>query len=176
MKSRYPLVTFLLAAVLLSGCSENSVTEPREPSSNEYYVASVQGNKFLAVLTEPYSGFEPNTDKEYYSATYYEYPNASDLKAGQRVKIESSHPVMESLPGQGIADSVEVLPEYKPKEADMSESEIVMKAIEMTKEQSDEINPIIVGIKNIQYDDQSDMWKVSTNLDGEIFELKIEDK
>lgn len=176
MSLKHSLIAFLLAVVLLGGCSEKSVTTPPKPSSEQYYVVSVEKNRFLGVLTESYQGYAPNTDKEYYAAIYYEYPNASDLRVGQRVKVKSNHPVMESDPGQSIADNVEVLPEYKPKDANMSEFEVVAKAMKITKKQSKEIDPKVVGIKSINYNDKSDIWKVITNLDGKIFDLEIKDR
>ncbi len=58
------------------------------------------------------------------SATDYEYPNADqEVVVGQRFIVEHTGDIAESYPGQGIAKSVKVLPDVKPKEVGLSEFE-----------------------------------------------------
>ncbi|WP_342515190.1 DUF3221 domain-containing protein [Sporosarcina sp. FSL K6-1522] len=76
--------------------------------------------------------------EDYYGAVFYKYPNAaSELKVGQRVKVEDTGMILYSYPRQGSAKYVEVLPEYKPENATLSESAVIVKAIEMAKDKSD---------------------------------------
>lgn len=76
--------------------------------------------------------------EDYFGAVFYKYPNAaSELKVGQRVKVEDTGMILYSYPRQGSAKYVEVLPEYKPENATLSESAVIVKAIEMAKDKSD---------------------------------------
>ncbi|WP_243298017.1 hypothetical protein [Bacillus litorisediminis] len=81
---------------------------------------------------------------------------------------------MESYPGQGTALYVEVLPEYKPDGADLSESEVVQVVIQKAKENGIEGT---IAIRELTYDSKTDAWKVSIKQnDEENYDFEIDDK
>lgn len=86
---------------------------------------------------------------------FYKFPEADKLKVGQRVNVERSGPIMESYPGQGTAKFVEVLPDYKPVNAKLSESEAVAKALYMAGERLS--NGYIV-IEEVTFDENEKKW------------------
>ncbi len=66
-------------------------------------VIRVDKNSFLVVDTYPLHLQAGNK----YGATSFEYPNASEtLKIGQRVEVESTGPVLDSYPKQGVAKTI----------------------------------------------------------------------
>ncbi|RLQ94320.1 hypothetical protein [Falsibacillus albus] len=94
-------------------------------------------------------------------STIYKFKDAAKkLKQGQRVIVDSTGFILDSLPGRGTAVYVTVLPDYKPKNADLSESEVVRKALAKNKNNR---NP---GIGRLAYDEQSDSWVVGLKSDG----------
>lgn len=103
----------------------------------------------------------------------YEFPEADQLKVGQRVKVEPSGGIKLSLPGKGEAKFVEVMPDYKPVGAKLSESQVVAKAIEQYdggKSISDYLT-----IKGIAFDDVENKWIVETLQDEEKVLMEIKD-
>ncbi|MCG7343619.1 YobA family protein [Sporosarcina sp. ACRSL] len=90
------------------------------------------------------------------SVVYYKFPEADKLKAGQRVNVERSGPILESYPGQGTAKFVEILPDYKPANAKLSESQAVAKALEIAGERLS--NGFIV-IDEVIFDEKEKKWK-----------------
>lgn len=104
--------------------------------------------------------------------TYYEFDGAGKkLEAGQRVIVASSGPILESLPAKGRASFVEILPDYKPKGADLSESQVAIKAIEVAEKKS----KFAPNILEITYNAERDEWTVSITHE-EDQELTIKDE
>ncbi|MCM3744338.1 YobA family protein [Sporosarcina luteola] len=89
------------------------------------------------------------------SAVYYKFPEADKLKVGQRVNVERSGPIAESYPGQGTAKFVEVLPDYKPANAKLSESQAVAKALEVAGER---LSNGYVVIEEVSFDENEKKW------------------
>jgi hypothetical protein len=107
--------------------------------------------------------------------TYYEFPKASEkLKVGQQVKVEDTGSILTSFPGQGRAVYIEVLPEYKPAEADLSETKVIQQTI---TQQSKQKGSGILIIKNVAYDKKKDEWVVTfqVGLEEEEKEIKLKD-
>lgn len=103
----------------------------------------------------------------------YEFPEADQLIVGQRVKVEPSGGLKLSLPGRGTAKFVEVMPDYKPAGAKLSESQVVAKAIEQYdggKSISDYLT-----IKGIAFDRAENKWVVDTLQDEEKVLMEIKD-
>jgi len=125
-----------------------------QPVEEGSIIVSVEGGRFL-------------TDW-----TYFEFKGAEKkLKAGQRVIVSASGAIMESLPAQGRASFVEVLPDYKPKGADLSESQIAVKAIEEIQGKT----KFAPNIRSITYHPEKDEWTVSVSHDEET-ELTFKDE
>ncbi|MCM3709436.1 DUF3221 domain-containing protein [Sporosarcina luteola] len=89
------------------------------------------------------------------SVVFYKFPEADKLKAGQRVNVERSGPILESYPGQGTAKFVEVLPDYKPAGAKLSESQAVAKALEVAGER---LSNGYVVIEEVSFDENEKKW------------------
>ncbi|WOV87832.1 DUF3221 domain-containing protein [Sporosarcina oncorhynchi] len=106
------------------------------------------------------------------SAIYYSFEEAEKLKVGQRVKVEASGMIMESYPGQGTAKYVEILPDYKPVGAELSESQAFVKAMEkFTAESSGEMDFMVV--KEVSFDEKEVKWIFTLDEDRKV---EIEDK
>ncbi|WNS82277.1 DUF3221 domain-containing protein [Domibacillus sp. DTU_2020_1001157_1_SI_ALB_TIR_016] len=137
---------------------EPDVEYPEEPVSHKQtkegsWVMEVSEDSMLIVGSKAYD-FSGTGEQEHYDATYYSFPKANvKLKVGQRVIVEASGPIAESYPGQGSAKFVTVLPAYQPKGADLTEEEVVRKAIEQRKE-----NSHVEGIHKITYNKEIDEW------------------
>ncbi|MDV6379469.1 DUF3221 domain-containing protein [Sporosarcina sp. GW1-11] len=102
-------------------------------------------------------------------ATYYSFDEAHLLTIGQRVKVEASGAILESYPAQGGAKFVEILPDYKPADAVLSESQAVAKAVEEKGQEYFNFNEI----HEVRYDKKLAAWIVKVD-DGS--EIKVEDQ
>ncbi len=143
------------------------------PSKEGKYVMQIYKEKMLVVDTTPTNFNSNGGGEDFYDAVFFIYPNAAEeLKVGQRVKVEGSGEIMDSYPGQGSAKYVEVLSEYKPKNAMLSESEVIGKAIEITKKKSDGW----IIIRSIAFDEEKAVWKVEIKQDGQDDEMEIRDE
>lgn len=104
--------------------------------------------------------------------TIFDFKDAEKkLKPGQRVIVAASGGIMESLPAQGKASFVEVLPDYKPEGADLSESEVAVMAIKETEDRS----MFVPSIVSIIYNEDRDEWTVSISQEEE-YELVFKDE
>lgn len=127
------------------------------PSTEGTYIMQIAEGEMLVVDTMPQDLSANGGVDDYYEAVHYTYPGATDdLKVGQRVKVEGTGFIAMTYPGQGGAKYVEVLPEYKPENAKLSESEVVVKVIDRAKKKADGI----VIIRFIQFDEQAANWKI----------------
>jgi hypothetical protein len=137
------------------------------------YVMGVSVKGIFVVEAKAQDFSKTGGKNEFYSAIHYSFPEASKkLKVGQRVLVEASGPIQTSYPGRGTALYVEVLPEYKPEEADLSESQVVQEALEKTKDKN---KGAVQAISNLSYNNETDQWTVSFKQDQEIYEVGIED-
>ncbi|MGN7409435.1 DUF3221 domain-containing protein [Sporosarcina sp. SAFN-010] len=99
-------------------------------------------------------------------AVSYSFPEADQLTVGQRVKVEATGALAESYPAQGTAKFVEILPDYRPAGAMLSESQVVEKAIQ------ENANDFIV-IEKVSYEPTRSVWTLILN-DERV--LEIEDR
>ncbi|MBW3114368.1 YobA family protein [Bacillus sp. MCCB 382] len=158
---------------------EKDTTYPEEtytknPSKEGEYVMSLGDKGMLLISAQSMDFSETEGEKEFYSATRYKFPKASQkLHVGQRVNVEASGPIMESYPGQGTALYVDVLPEYKPDQADLSESKVVQLGIEKAE---DDQNHHVLSIRDLSYNEKSDQWTIIFVRDKEVIEVVIPDE
>jgi len=149
-----------------------SIKFVKTQSTKGSYIVSVSENgmRVVDVLAKDYSG--TGGMKEHFGAMIVTYPNANKkLEVGQKVVIEYSGSILLSDPGQGIAIIVEVLPEYKPVNAILSESQVIRKALEIIDDKSG----WVPGIRSIQFDEQTKVWQVSIHQDEKVHEVEIKD-
>lgn len=108
-----------------------------------------------------------------HGAVFFKYPgDVERLKVGQRVEVEPTGMILTSLPGQGVAKFVKVIPEYKPEKANLSESEVAKLAISLGRDKFDDV----VTIESITYDEKTSKWHVVIlNVDEETAEFEIAD-
>lgn len=171
-------IAFTQDGMMVPVGEEPEITYPSEktinkPSKEGSYVISVNENGMMVVDAKAMNFGESGGENEFYSAISFSFPDADKkLEVGQRVKVESSGPIMESYPAQGTAKFVEVLPEYKPENADLSESQIVRSAVESAQAKSN----WVPAIRSIDYDEKADAWTVSIKQEEEVYEIEIEDR
>ncbi|MCM3744337.1 DUF3221 domain-containing protein [Sporosarcina luteola] len=144
---------------------ESSIIYPKQTftdtpvSEGGFILSAEEGQFFIAGGTE--------------GAVYYNFSEADKLNVGQRVKVEASGGIMLSLPGQGSAKFVEVLPDYEPVGATLSESQAVAKAIEMTDGKT---APGYLVIQEISFDEKEMKWIFKIIQDEKEATLEIADK
>ncbi|MDW0109789.1 DUF3221 domain-containing protein [Sporosarcina aquimarina] len=97
-------------------------------------------------------------------AVSYSFAEADQLTVGMRVKVEATGGIAESYPGQGNAKFVEVLPDYHPAGAVLSESQVVQKAIQ--KNTSD-----FIVIVKVSYNPKNNVWSLTLN-DESVVEIE----
>ena len=120
------------------------------------YVMDLSEDRLFAVSVQSQDFSKTGGEEEFYGAAHFSFPDASKkLKVGQRVKIESAGPIKASYPGQGEALYVTVLPEYKPTGANLSESQVVSKAITEAKKTS---GKQLLIIQDLTYKGDSKQW------------------
>ncbi|EGQ20737.1 hypothetical protein HMPREF9372_3485 [Sporosarcina newyorkensis 2681] len=102
-------------------------------------------------------------------ATNYSFTEAGQLTVGQRVKVEATGGIAESYPAQGAAKFVEILPDYKPAGATLSESQAVAKAIKEKKQEFFNVNVIT----EVQYDGNRKLWILEISDDSMV---EVEDR
>lgn len=99
-------------------------------------------------------------------AVSYSFPEADQLSVGQRVKVEATGAIAESYPAQGTAKFVEILPDYRPAGAILSESQVVEKATQASTHD-------FWVIEKVSYDAASNVWTLTLNDESEV---EIEDR
>jgi hypothetical protein len=150
---------------LVAEPGESSIIEPEQtftdsPVKDGGFIMNVEeGRIFVAGGTE--------------GATYYNFPETDKLKVGQRVKVEASGAIMESYPAQGTAKYVEVMPDYKPLNAKLSESQAVAKALEMDDGKS---MMGFVLIDKVMFDENEKKWIFKVLKDDGEATLEVEDQ
>lgn len=107
------------------------------------------------------------------SVVFYKFAEADKLKVGQRVNVEASGMILESYPGQGTAKFVEILPDYKPANAKLPESQAVAKALEMAGER---LSNGFVVIEEVSFDENEKKWVFKLLPDDGEGALEVEDQ
>ncbi|OXS77478.1 DUF3221 domain-containing protein [Domibacillus enclensis] len=174
-------IAFVQEGRMLPLPGEPDVEYPDEPVTNERtnegsWVMDVSADSMLIVSAVSKDFSENGGDSEYYGATYFSFPNAEEkLKIGQRVIVEASGPIMESYPGQGSAKFVTVLPAYQPDGAELTEEEVVRKALEKRGDTGH-----IEGIRHILFDKETGEWTVtfvdSMEAEPTAVEIRVSDQ
>ena len=150
---------------LVAEPEESSIIEPEQPFTDSpvkdggFIMSVEEGRIFVAGGTE--------------GATYYKFPEADKLKVGQRVKVEASGGIMESYPAKGTAKFVEIMPDYKPVNANLSESQAVAKAFEMDEGKS---GMGFLLIKEIKFDEKESKWMFTVLNESGDATLEVEDQ
>ncbi len=158
---------------------EADTTYPTEAYTTEYnqegsYVITVGEESMLVVDASPEDYGDSGGENEYYSAIRYSFPDVLEkLKVGQRVKVEASGPIMESYPAQGTASYVEVLPEYKPEGASLSESQVISKTIAMLE---DELKQSFLIVRKLAFNADERVWDVSVRINEEEIDVEVKDQ
>lgn len=136
------------------------------------YVIELSKNRMLAVASVPEDFEKTGGISDLFSAIYFQFPEASKkLKVGQRVIVEASGPIMESYPGKGTALYVEVLPEYKPEGAELSESQVIGKALKTIKAQQG-----VVAVRDLSFNQDTDEWSIRLKQNEKNFEVGVKDQ
>lgn len=139
---------------------KSGTDEAKQTEIEGYVVEKASGT----VLVTPHpENKQPNLAPAYFS-------NVPDtLKIGDLVKISYTI-MMESYPGQAKAVDVKVLESHKPVGADLTEAEVLNKAILNNK-----LKTPILSI--FQYNKKTDKWSIVVeNVKGETKAITIEDK
>ncbi|HEX5563953.1 MAG TPA: DUF3221 domain-containing protein [Sporosarcina sp.] len=104
---------------------------------------------------------------------FYKFPEADKLKVGQRVNVEVSGKISKSYPGQGTAKFVEVLPDYRPANAKLSESQAVAKALDIAGEK---LSNGFVLIEEVTFDENEKTWVFKLWPDDGEGPVEVEDQ
>lgn len=102
-------------------------------------------------------------DRFFTGSMYYDFTDAKKkLKAGQRVIVTDTGSIAMSMPGQGTAVLIEVLADYRPDGADLTESQVAAIAAEKP----------IGFIEKIEFDQDADQWIIFNSQDKVIINDK----
>ncbi|REB11587.1 DUF3221 domain-containing protein [Sporosarcina sp. BI001-red] len=129
---------------------ENETKTPAEEGG--FVLETSDGSFFVAGGTE--------------GATDYSFPEANQLTVGRRVRVEATGGIAESYPAQGAAKFVEILPDYHPVNAVLSESQAVAKAIQQNTRD-------FIVIEKVRYEATRSVWILTLNDERMI---EIEDR
>lgn len=175
MKKTIGLLYLLILILILAACG-STTTYPdekftSEPSLEGGYVMSLTNDGLLVVSAKPDDFSDTGGKSEFYNAIYYHYPNAVEqVELGQRVRVEMTGPVAESYPGQATAKSIEVLPEYKPQGARLSEAKVIQQMLEQYESDT------LIIIRSITFQQEKSLWKIKI-IDGEKdLEIELKDE
>jgi len=80
--------------------------------------------------------------------------------------------VLDSYPAQSDVIHIEVIPSQRPGEADLTEAEALYMAL--TSELSH--NDSLTVVKNIEYDNETDMWDITLKEIWGVYSIQIDDK
>lgn len=163
LEKQFPDYTFKFRQQ--SGAVEELCTSAIIPPDQNITETPVEDGGFIMGVSDGSMFVSGGTE----SATNYTFPEANHLKVGQRVKVEASGEILESYPAQGTAKFVEILPDYKPADAVLSESQAVAKVI---KDKTLEYFNFNV-INEIRYDAKQKVWVVKVSDDSE---MVVEDR
>ncbi|KXH84090.1 DUF3221 domain-containing protein [Sporosarcina sp. HYO08] len=134
------------------------------PSTKFTKVPSTEGNYVIRVM---------ENEMLITGAAYVTFQDANKkVKVGQRVLVEFAGSVEFSYPGRGTAKIVEVLPEYKPANSKLSESQVAQKAFKQAEARS----TWVPSIKSMNFDEQAKSWKVTMVQDEGEYNLMIKDE
>lgn len=167
LEDQFPEYTFHFEqdGRLVAEPGESSIIMPDEtftetPTNEGGFILSIEeGRIFVAGGSE--------------GAIYYSFDEAEKLIVGQRVKVEASGGIMESYPAQGSAKYVEILPDYKPADAQLSESQAFVKAMKKFEaESSGEMDFMVV--KEVSFDKEAQQWTFTLVDEGR--KVVVEDK
>ncbi|WP_374718307.1 YobA family protein [Neobacillus sp.] len=155
--------SFLLLCLWLIGCTTHS-----KPGI-EGYVVKKESGRILVVASESEDFSSTDGLKEFYPAIWFSHAsNKADV--GDKVQIWFDV-VMESYPGQAEAEKVSVLPSKKPKDADLTESDAIRKAL-ASKEF---ILSNVPAVKSVTYQSKTDHWEITIHSGESEVMVQIKD-
>lgn len=170
---------FILLLLFLTGCLLNKTSEGgrkfpetiNNPSKEGFYIVKKDKSGVTVVSAESEDFSDSGGEKEFYQAVVYS--NVSkNVKIGQRVQIENDGPILESYPAQGKAKATVLLPTYHPEGADLTEAQVVRKALNVLEEKFAWV-PII---REVVYHHALDNWEIKIQLEEVVYKVEIQDK
>ncbi|MCP3032922.1 YobA family protein [Halobacillus sp. A1] len=154
---------------LLGGCSSDEEQEDLGKPEIEGYVTNQEDDRILVTDPEPEDA-NGNGEDDYYDALWgSDAPD--DVEIGQYVEVWVKEGVETSYPGQADIKEVEVQSTEAPEGADLSEDEVIRRALE-------EVEQDVRIIESVAFDVGEDLWRVSVitpGRDGSSYELDVED-
>jgi len=172
MKRLLFALLILITALSLFGCSARSGSAPSTEPGITGYVMQRDNDRILVISQAPKDFSANGGVKEFYDAIWFSKA-PKDVKIGDRVKVWYEY-VAESYPGQSEVKHIEVIASQKPDGADLTESEVLSKALKSKEVNAGET----IVAKSISYDAEADVWKVEMKevMGEKIYNLQIEDK
>jgi hypothetical protein len=150
------LLSMLMLSILLSGYkSENKVEVQKTGPDLEGYVTKKENQRALVVNFIPKDFSSMGGTKEFYNAVWVSKISES-IEVGQKVQVWFKGQVLESYPAQAEARKVSILPSMKPDNANLSEDQVIRKAL-ISKETA---NIKVFVIKVITFNEKLDAWTI----------------
>lgn len=176
------LVWLLAAAMAISGCGggimngtagigsggDGTAVHNAAPPGMEGYVTAIDGGRMLVVDPVPKDFSSTGGVSEFYEAIWFS-GKPDHVEVGQKVQVWFDI-VAESYPGQSAALKVRVMTSPKPQNADLSEAEAIREAL------SGQSFEWPVGIRDVSYDPDRDVWTVQVRHEGETITIEVEDR
>lgn len=157
----------LLSGLSLFGC--NSGTPAAVEPGIEGYVVGKTDDRILVVSSVPKDFSSSGGMKEFYNAIWFSKA-PKNIEVGQKVQVWFSY-VMESYPGQSTAEKVTVVPSTKPEQSNLTEPEVIRKALRTQGLNSTELSVI----KDVDYVTEKDIWLVHIKQGEAEFKVEVPD-
>jgi hypothetical protein len=123
--------------------------------SLEGYITKVENQRVLVVSSKQQDFSATGGVKEFYKAVWVSNV-PQEVKVGQQVQVWFQEGVLDSYPGQAMADKISFKPNDHPNNASLSEEQVVQQAISNQKYADIKI----FVLKEVKYDESTDDWVV----------------
>ncbi|MGV3464005.1 MAG: DUF3221 domain-containing protein [Heyndrickxia sp.] len=168
MVKRYIFFLCLICDVLLVGCNKTEDVD-KTLQSMKGYITNKKSGKILVVASVPTNFSSSNGIDEFYNAIWFSNP-PKNAKVGQRVEVWYGN-VLTSYPGKSEAKKISILPSYQPKDANLSEDEVIRRVLKKLRMK---FNGVTV-IKTVKFDVDSDVWEVILKQDNDELHFEVKD-
>lgn len=161
------IIYILLFLFVLSGCVEITKNNENNGATMVGYVVKKNESRVLFVSEH----VNPNNN---YETIWTSGIKNIDIRVGQEIEVKFKGPIQTSNPGQGIAESVKIIPMESHGKTQITPDVALGNALKLVE------NWEVPIVKQISYDDENKKWMIvifdSKNIPIEEKTILIDDK
>lgn len=134
----------------------------------EGFIVKKDKDNVLVVSAAPYDPDGDGGNPGGYDAIWFSSV-PEELQVGDKVQVWYRF-VLESYPGQSVADKLRVLPSRQQNGSDLSEAQALSQALQT--------RPIagVPIVQQMEYDEAADLWKIVLKEEDVIIDVRVEDR